>query len=563
MKRVKFTFNYTKALSAGYFLLIIFLFNISCNDKILENVNVSPVVRPPEVQKSPDNLLKEIRQTSIPSPNPAKNNKVKFVTISSDSITLEVNKNEELSASVYLENDDISSAVEWVSSDSSVATVSSTGKVNAVGKGKSIIKATSLQERDKYAECIVLVKNSDESKPMKVQIENSFGSTTIPVNLPVKLNGIVKYVNGNNDNNISWNSSDITIAAISSQGLLVGLKPGIAVISALSSLDNSVSFSVSFTFYKEEGKSGNPTVISSHSPSPTPSPTASPVPTATPTPTPTPSPTPEPTPTPTPEPTPTIPNDVVWEINGEIYAIGLNGDKYNLTNHPDRDEYAHFSPDKSKVVFQSNRGGTGYHIFTMNADGSDLQQIIAGWHPSWSPDGKKIIYIWKLSDSSKSEIYTVNADGTDRKLVFSDGNNSITPAFSPDGSKIIFTSDYISNSGDCGNWDMRMANADGTNPQVLTDTNPCPGESVGVVSFSPDASKMIFWSSRDHNLEIYSMNSDGSEQTNLTQYTAANDAGSEWLPDGRIVFGSNRNGGRDGLYIMNSDGSGQTKIIDF
>jgi len=61
-------------------------------------------------------------------------------------------------------------------------------------------------------------------------------------------------------------------------------------------------------------------------------------------------------------------------------------------------------------------------------------------------------------------------------------------------------------------------------------------------SWSPDGSKIAFWSDRDGNSEIYVMNADGSEQTRLTD-NSASDQEPAWSPDGRrIAFVSSRDG---------------------
>jgi Tol biopolymer transport system component len=73
--------------------------------------------------------------------------------------------------------------------------------------------------------------------------------------------------------------------------------------------------------------------------------------------------------------------------------------------------------------------------------------------------------------------------------------------------------------------------------------------------------KIAFTSNRDGNYEIYVMNADGSEQTNLTNHPAG-DANPCWSPDGkRIAFVSDRDGDLE-LYVMNADGSGQRRLTD-
>ena len=79
-----------------------------------------------------------------------------------------------------------------------------------------------------------------------------------------------------------------------------------------------------------------------------------------------------------------------------------------------------------------------------------------------------------------------------------------------------------------------------------------------LVLFKPN-SKIAFSSLRDGNWELYVMDSDGSNQKNISLHTAK-DLPVVWSPDGRkIAFQSNRTGAGD-IYVMNSDGSGLTRL---
>jgi Tol biopolymer transport system component len=107
------------------------------------------------------------------------------------------------------------------------------------------------------------------------------------------------------------------------------------------------------------------------------------------------------------------------------------------------------------------------------------------------------------------------------------------------------------------NLDIYSMNADGTNQTRLTtnaaaDANP---------AWSPDHSKIAFTSTRDGNLEVYVMNADGSNQTRLTTNAALDDDPS-WSPDGsRIAFWRSRNGNPE-IYVMNANGTNQTRLTN-
>ena len=77
---------------------------------------------------------------------------------------------------------------------------------------------------------------------------------------------------------------------------------------------------------------------------------------------------------------------------------------------------------------------------------------------------------------------------------------------------------------------------------------------------APTTAKILFTSARDGNYEVYIMNSDGTEQVNLTQHRAQ-DLDAVWSPTGeQILFVSDRRGKRD-LYLMNPDGSNIRRVF--
>ena len=84
---------------------------------------------------------------------------------------------------------------------------------------------------------------------------------------------------------------------------------------------------------------------------------------------------------------------------------------------------------------------------------------------------------------------------------------------------------------------------------------------VQAILLLPDQGRIAFSSYRDGNLEIYVMNTDGSDQTNLTNNDAA-DWDPSWSPDGsRIAFSSERDGNSE-IYVMTADGSDQTRFTN-
>jgi TolB protein len=184
-----------------------------------------------------------------------------------------------------------------------------------------------------------------------------------------------------------------------------------------------------------------------------------------------------------------------------------------LTDTPGYDAEATVSPLGDKIVFTSLRSGD-VDIWTMNLDGTDPKQLTTGegydGGPFFSPDGKEICYrayyppegpelddyralrARTLIRPTELDLYVMNADGSDHRLVLANGKANFAPYFHPDGRRIIFASNMDDPKG--RDFDIYLIDKDGTGLERVT-RNP---SFDGFPMFSPDGRTLVFASNR-HN----------------------------------------------------------------
>jgi Tol biopolymer transport system component len=199
-------------------------------------------------------------------------------------------------------------------------------------------------------------------------------------------------------------------------------------------------------------------------------------------------------------------------------------------------------------------------IHVVNQDGSGDTTLGTGTDPSWSPDGTKIAF--EDGADFGGELWTMNADGTDRHQVVGKNSNGFVshPTWSPDGSKLAFSrTRCVSDPEFYCTAVLAIVNSDGTGETTLG-TDTYPRQPV----WSPDGAKIAFVdNSRSSDLccygEIFTINPDGTGQSELN-VNPYDDESPDWSPDGAKLLAT-RVDPPDGLYTMNRDGTGVSPFI--
>jgi Tol biopolymer transport system component len=150
-------------------------------------------------------------------------------------------------------------------------------------------------------------------------------------------------------------------------------------------------------------------------------------------------------------------------------------------------------------------------------------------YPSYSPDGTQIAFRGDLDlaePSGDEELYVMNADGTNLRRLTSNSDFDSGPSWSPDGTQIVFErapAGTLTPGVEAHEKDIYVMRADGSDVRRLTDS---PGLDEGP-EFSPDGTKIVFSSDRDGQQEIYTMDADGSNSRRLTD-NPARDESPDW-----------------------------------
>lgn len=208
----------------------------------------------------------------------------------------------------------------------------------------------------------------------------------------------------------------------------------------------------------------------------------------------------------------------VWPLDRyDLYTVNRDGTgQTRLTNYDVYTAEAVLSPDGKTIVFTSLKDGD-LDIYTMNVDGSNVKQLTntVGYDggPWWSPDGKRIVYranhpqdsadirVYRellgqnLVKPSKVELFVMNADGSDQRQVTALGGANFGPSWSPDGTRIIFSSNFVAPRS--GNFELYLVSAEESMATADKLERVTTSEVFdGFAMFSPDGKRLMWASNR-------------------------------------------------------------------
>jgi TolB protein len=207
-----------------------------------------------------------------------------------------------------------------------------------------------------------------------------------------------------------------------------------------------------------------------------------------------------------------VPGGYTWPLfDYDVWRVPVaGGEPVRVAGGPGYDAEPTVAPDGT-IVFTSERDGD-LDIYTMRADGSDVRRLTTtlGYDggPVFSPDGSKIVYrthhpateqevgdykrllAARWVQPTRMAIWVMDRDGSNQRQVTHLAGSSFAPCFTPDGERILFSSNWESPRG----WafDLWLVKLDGTGLQKVT-TAP---EFDAFPMFSPDGKRLVWESNR-------------------------------------------------------------------
>jgi len=206
------------------------------------------------------------------------------------------------------------------------------------------------------------------------------------------------------------------------------------------------------------------------------------------------------------------------------------------------------SPDGLQIAFYKMKSDNG--IFIANIDGSNPRRVIPGSDvccEQWSPEGRRLVY-FKGSLKLGGNILIANLEG----VVINEVGAGYSPSWSPEGNRIAYSGCQAGGST-CGIFihDLRTKNT-----RFVTRDNG------GSPQWSPQVDRIVYQADdgKSH-INVFAIDVDGTDRKQLTN-GRGNDGQPNWSRDGGTIFWrSDQNGTAWAIYAMNADGSNPRVIV--
>jgi Tol biopolymer transport system component len=217
-------------------------------------------------------------------------------------------------------------------------------------------------------------------------------------------------------------------------------------------------------------------------------------------------------------------------------------------------------------------------LFVMATDGSEQTHLTRGSSAAWAPDSRNIVYHGSASGTglpirmdpgapaTDSDVFILNVDdsatGQQAPINITNSETLIEddPHWSPDGQKIVYMAHHVDDDPVVSRTaEVFVINADGSGKPVQLTFNT---EEDRAPAWSPDGSQIAFMCRYEGtDFEICVMNADGSDLVQVTSNTVQ-ELSIRWSVDGQKFFFNRPVSGRNQLFSINADGTGETQLTN-
>lgn len=220
------------------------------------------------------------------------------------------------------------------------------------------------------------------------------------------------------------------------------------------------------------------------------------------------------------------------------------------------DIYKHITGEngvfRSRIAYVARQGDND-SIHFMDWDGQRSSSLgIKGniiLSPRWSKDGSKLIY--SSERDRQWGIYLLDLTKMTEKRVFSSKGINISGDFFPDADEFVMSSS-IGGNPNIYSFSVSSSRLSRLSTSRGIDVTP---------SVSPDGNQIAFVSDRDGSPQVFIMSKDGHDARRIT-FNGSYNTSPSWSPKGDKVVFSGRAGGKNQIFVINPDGSNLTQVTD-
>ena len=240
-----------------------------------------------------------------------------------------------------------------------------------------------------------------------------------------------------------------------------------------------------------------------------------------------------------------------------IFLIAVDtGEKKPLTSGPFDSDPA-FSPDGESVLF-TRASGSMSHLCRVPVAGGEPRRVIYDDDTEtssgvWTPSGTEIIF---RSEGYQGALLRVKASGGKPQPLSPGGQFGFTPSISRQGHRLVYSEETY----DTDIWRLDLSPALNGKPPALTRLISS-SRLEDTPNFSPDGKRIVFSSNRSGHWEIWICDSDGGNSVQLTSFGGPYITGTpRWSPDGKTIVFDSRPRGKSDILVINAESRAQQNL---